>query len=53
MIRKRTKPRPGRLRGVALEMLRMMCYDRDHGICQECGEQCHDGFADNHPRWAL
>ena len=33
----RSKPRPGRLRGKALKMLRVDCYARDRGRCQVCG----------------
>jgi 5-methylcytosine-specific restriction endonuclease McrA len=37
-IRKsRSKPRPGRLRGKALEQLRRDCFERDRYACQECG----------------
>ncbi len=32
--RKRTKPRPGRLKGAALEKLRIDCWTRDRGYCQ-------------------
>jgi hypothetical protein len=36
MIRKRRKPRPGRLAGAALEALRQACFDRAGERCQEC-----------------
>lgn len=36
MIRPRSKPRPGRLKGPDLEALRMDCWRRDHGKCQKC-----------------
>lgn len=35
--RKRNKPRPGRLKGDALEALRLACWGRDKGECQKCG----------------
>ena len=37
MIRKRRKPRPGRLAGAALEALRQACFERDGGKCVKCG----------------
>ena|ERR1700677_818972 len=37
MIRPRSKPRPGRLKGEALQQLRMDCWFRDKGECQKCG----------------
>ena len=38
MIRsRRTKPRPGRLQSEELAALRRACFDRDKGVCQECG----------------
>lgn len=52
-IRKvRSKPRPGRLKGRNLATLRQNCWDRDEGICQECGKptlfgvslDCSDAF---------
>lgn len=36
MIRPRSKPRPGRLKGVELAMLRTECWARDKGRCQRC-----------------
>lgn len=37
-IRKvRSKPRPGRLKGKDLAMLRIDCFARDKAICQDCG----------------
>src|SRR5690348_7136975 len=37
-IRKvRSRPRPGRLKGKGLQMLRVDCYARDRGRCQKCG----------------
>ena len=33
----RRKPRPGRLKGNDLKMLRVDCYARDRGFCQNCG----------------
>ena len=33
----RSKPRPGRLEGDDLEALRLACWERDKGHCQECG----------------
>lgn len=39
MIRtKRKDPRPGRLKGKSLEMLRLECYLRDSGRCVKCGK---------------
>lgn len=32
----RSKPRPGRLKGDDLKMLRLACYDRDRGRCVAC-----------------
>lgn len=34
---KRSKPRPGRLKGEALDALRVACYERDGGRCISCG----------------
>jgi 5-methylcytosine-specific restriction endonuclease McrA len=37
-IRKaRRKPRPGRLKGVALAELRIQCFARDRALCRDCG----------------
>jgi 5-methylcytosine-specific restriction endonuclease McrA len=36
MIRPRSKPRPGRLKGVDLEMLRLACFQRDNWKCKKC-----------------
>lgn len=33
----RRKPRPGRLKGKDLAMLRIDCFARDKAICQDCG----------------
>jgi 5-methylcytosine-specific restriction endonuclease McrA len=41
MIRKRAKPRPGRLKGKELYQLRWDCYNRDKGRCQECNRLTH------------
>lgn len=32
----RTKPRPGRLQGEALDVLRVACYERDGSRCNNC-----------------
>src|SRR5437660_1242375 len=38
-IRKvRRKPRPGRLKGVALAKLRLDCFSRDRALCRDCGQ---------------
>lgn len=38
MIRsRRRKPRPGRLDKKGLETLRLTCFERDGGRCQQCG----------------
>lgn len=34
---RRSKPRPGRLKGEALEKLRMECFRRDSFRCCKCG----------------
>src|SRR5882757_7770254 len=34
---RRTKPRPGRLQGEALEALRLACFERDGYRCVDCG----------------
>jgi hypothetical protein len=42
MIRsRRTKPRPGRLKGLSLEALRLDCYLRDTGRCVKCDKRVH------------
>jgi 5-methylcytosine-specific restriction endonuclease McrA len=33
----RAKARPGRLKGKAMTALRIACFERDKGMCQECG----------------
>lgn len=43
---RRTKPRPGRLAGADMEALRLACWERDKGQCQECG--CYTLWR---PRW--
>ena len=35
----RSEPRPGRLKGGNMTRLRLDCYARDRGKCQECGVQ--------------
>lgn len=35
-IAPRSKPRPGRLKGAALQVLRLACFERDEGRCSEC-----------------
>ena len=37
MIRPRTKPRPGRLKGEDRDALRLACFMRDGGRCVKCG----------------
>lgn len=37
MIRPRSKPRRGRLKGVDLSALGLACWHRDDGHCRECG----------------
>lgn len=36
-LRKRIKARPGRLKGEDMRKLRDACFERDRGICQNCG----------------
>lgn len=48
MIRPRSKPRPGRLKGDDLRVLRSECYSRDIGICAECSQQTFTAL----PRYA-
>lgn len=42
--RSRSKPRPGRLKGLKLKVLREECWKRDKGICQQCFEPVLDGI---------
>lgn len=50
-IRKqRSKPRPGRLKGLDLEILRSACLYRDHGLCQACFVLVDDSYPDWHER---
>ena len=58
-IRKvRSKLRRGRLKGSDLELLRVDCFLRDKGICQNCGkgtvfdldQECDDAFHMAHIR---
>lgn len=39
MISRRKDPRPGRLKGAALERLRLECYVRDMRRCVKCGKK--------------
>ena len=58
MIRRRSKPRPNRLKGRALAELRVECFMRDRGVCQRCGrgtvfgllQECPDAFHMAHKR---
>lgn len=39
-IRKqRSKPRPGRVKGKDLKAQRLRIFERDKGICQDCGRE--------------
>jgi len=38
---RRSKSRPGRLKGEALETLRLDCFLRDRGRCVKCGKVIH------------
>ena len=49
-IKPRSKPRPGRLKGKDLEALRVACYLRDSGMCQECG--CETFYMASREHWA-
>jgi hypothetical protein len=47
--KKRTKPRPGRLKGDDLKELRLACWMRDGGICQKCGTRTLIDRPPEHP----
>jgi 5-methylcytosine-specific restriction endonuclease McrA len=46
--KRRTKPRPGRLKGEELDGLRTDCFRRDHGICQRCEKKTNPGLPQEH-----
>lgn len=47
--KRRTKPRPGRLKGAALARLRQQCWDRDGGECRECLKHTNYLLYKEHP----
>lgn len=47
--KKRSKPRPGRLKGFELQMLRCECSLRDNGVCQRCGRLTSLALPQEHP----
>jgi len=50
MIRPRSKPRPGRLKGDDLKNLRIQCFVRDRGVCQRCQISTFMWLDQTHPR---
>lgn len=48
----RKKPRPGRLKGKDLEVLRLHCFVRDSFMCQNCHIFVDDRLPDLHDRKA-
>lgn len=50
--KKRATPRPGRLNGLSLQMLRLECFLRDSYRCRECGRIVSDRYEDIHPEKA-
>ena len=50
--KRRTTPRPGRLKGEAMRELRMACFVRDVFRCQECGRSVFSTLTNTHERSA-
>jgi 5-methylcytosine-specific restriction endonuclease McrA len=44
MIRPRKEPRPARLKGKEMELLRVDCFLRDEGKCVKCGRRTYMGL---------